>query len=162
MMNISGGELPGARPSAAEGGKRSMAVGQMAKQAVAAARADSAELPKNAQGLAASAIARGADPASIFTALVAPPAVEVPPDSEEPVIAGDTPPGADEPPLADDPRPVVDDPAPVEPVDVAPVNDAGPQVEGGGAVANTDDVAEVPMAELFDLVVDVDPTELGK
>lgn len=42
----------------------------MAKAAVAEARAAGIELPKNAQGMAASAIARGADPASLFAAKV--------------------------------------------------------------------------------------------
>ena len=60
------------RPSAADPGKRADAVGQQAKAAVAAARETGLELPKNAQGVAASGIARGADPASIFAALVAP------------------------------------------------------------------------------------------
>ena len=64
-------------------GKSAMAVGQMAKAAVAEARAAGAELPKNAQGVAASAIARGAEPASIFEALVAPP------PSDEPVVPVD-------------------------------------------------------------------------
>jgi len=58
------------RPSGADAGRRGEAVGQQAKAAVSAAREAGAELPKNAQGLAASGIARGADPASIFAALV--------------------------------------------------------------------------------------------
>lgn len=48
------------------------AVGQQAKAAVAQARADGVDLPKNAQGLAASGIARGAEPASVFAALYQP------------------------------------------------------------------------------------------
>lgn len=51
---------------------RPMAVGQAAKAAAAAAVEAGAELPKNATGLAASAIARGADPGSIFAARVEP------------------------------------------------------------------------------------------
>jgi hypothetical protein len=43
----------------------------MAKAAVAEARVAGVEMPKNAQGLAASAIAKGADPASVFAAQVA-------------------------------------------------------------------------------------------
>ena len=58
------------KPSAADAGRRGDAVGQQAKAAVSAARDAGAELPKNAQGLAASGIARGAEPASIFAALV--------------------------------------------------------------------------------------------
>ncbi len=61
-----------ARPGGAEAGKRGDAVGQQAKASVAAAREAGAELPKNAQGIAASGIARGADPASIFAALITP------------------------------------------------------------------------------------------
>ena len=57
---------------AVEQGRRAEAVGQQAKAAVAAAREAGAELPKNAQGIAASGIARGADPSSIFAALVGP------------------------------------------------------------------------------------------
>ena len=55
-----------------EQGRRAEAIGQQAKAAVAAAREAGAELPKNAQGIAASGIARGADPSSIFAALVGP------------------------------------------------------------------------------------------
>lgn len=55
-----------------EQGRRAEAVGQQAKAAIAAAREAGAELPKNAQGIAASGIARGADPSSIFAALVGP------------------------------------------------------------------------------------------
>ncbi len=53
-------------------GKRAMAVGQQAKLAVAEAKAAGGELPRNAQGMAASAIAKGADAASIFAGLTAP------------------------------------------------------------------------------------------
>jgi hypothetical protein len=53
-------------------GGRAGAVGQMAKAAVAEARAAGVDLPGNAQGLAASQIARGADPATVFAALVTP------------------------------------------------------------------------------------------
>ena len=55
-----------------EQGRRAEAVGQQAKAAVAAATEAGAELPKNAQGIDASGIARGADPSSIFAALVGP------------------------------------------------------------------------------------------
>ena len=53
-------------------GKKAAAIGQQAKQAVTVARGF-ADLPKNTQGLAASGLARGADPASLFAGLVAPP-----------------------------------------------------------------------------------------
>ena len=58
------------------------------------------DLPKNAQGFAASAIAKGADPASVFQSLVVP---DDPPVADEPV--DDT--GDVAPP--DDPAPVTDD-----------------------------------------------------
>ena len=53
-------------------GKSGQSVGHLAKQAVAAARDAGVDLPRNAQGAAASQIAHGADPASIFAALAAP------------------------------------------------------------------------------------------
>ena len=46
---------------------KSTAPGQLAKSAVAEARAAGVELPSNAQGLAASQIAKGADPSALFT-----------------------------------------------------------------------------------------------
>ena len=46
-------------------------VGQMARAAAQDARENGLDLPKNAQGHAASQIARGADPESVFSALVA-------------------------------------------------------------------------------------------
>ncbi|WP_295312946.1 hypothetical protein [Roseobacter sp.] len=46
---------------------KSTAPGQLAKIAVAEARAAGVELPSNAQGLAASQIAKGADPSALFT-----------------------------------------------------------------------------------------------
>ena len=53
-------------------GKKMQSVGHLAKRAVAAAMEAGIDLPKNAQGMAASAIAKGADPASVFDALVQP------------------------------------------------------------------------------------------
>lgn len=52
-------------------GKSAESVGHAAKAAVAAAREAGLDVPRNAQGLAASQIARGADPASIFAARTA-------------------------------------------------------------------------------------------
>jgi len=67
------GTAPITRP-----GKSAQAVGQIAKVAVAEAKAAGIDLPKNAQGMAASAIAKGADPSTIFAALIAPePEVDV-------------------------------------------------------------------------------------
>ena len=101
-MNISSTTSVGAsaRTSAAmPHDKSGAAPGQLAKAAVAAARDAGIELPRNAQGLAASQIARGADPASVFAALVA--------DGATGEDAGDTPndPGTDsgvEPPVIAD------------------------------------------------------------
>lgn len=65
--------LPEARGPLAETAgpsNRVNAVGQLAKTAVQDARESGVELPKNAQGYAASQIARGADPESVFSALV--------------------------------------------------------------------------------------------
>ena len=73
MMNAVGHEAAAIHTPGAKSG-RAGAVGQQAKVAVAAAREAGLDLPKNAQGLAASAIARGAAPESVFAALVSPPA----------------------------------------------------------------------------------------
>ncbi len=72
MMNAVGHEAAIHMQGAKSG--RAGAVGQQAKVAVAAARETGAELPKNAQGHAASAIAHGAAPESVFAARVSPPA----------------------------------------------------------------------------------------
>ena len=71
-------------PPPARPGKSGQSVGHLAKTAVAEARAAGVELPKNAQGHAASRIAGGADPASVFAASVEPPVKEPPvtPDPE--------------------------------------------------------------------------------
>lgn len=66
--------LPEARaplPEAVGPSNRVNAVGQLARTAVQDARESGIDLPKNAQGHAASRIARGADPESVFSALVA-------------------------------------------------------------------------------------------
>ena len=54
-------------------GKSMQGVGQQAKLAVAAAREAGLELPANAQGRVASAVARGIDPGSLFSARVSEP-----------------------------------------------------------------------------------------
>ena len=93
-------------------GKSAQSVGHVAKAAVAEARAAGVELPKNAQGMAASAIARGADPASVFAALLAPE-----PDTGTDGVDTD----AAAPPVDDagTPGPIVDDGATETPTDVA-------------------------------------------
>jgi len=73
-------------------GNRANSVGHQAKAAVAAAREAGADLPKNAQGLAASSIARGVEAEAIFAGLIAP---------EEPAF-DDTDDGVAVAPLGDD------------------------------------------------------------
>ena len=51
-------------------------VGQSARGAVQTAHSDGVDLPRNAQGVAARAIARGADPQSVFAGLAALPVAE--------------------------------------------------------------------------------------
>lgn len=58
-------------PQTSQGpGKSAQSVGHMAKAAIAAAHEAGIDVPKNAQGFAASQIAKGADPAAIFAAQV--------------------------------------------------------------------------------------------
>lgn len=57
---------------------RDPAVGQQAKSAIVMAREAEGDIPRNAQGVAASAIARGIDPASLFAARVVDETVEPP------------------------------------------------------------------------------------
>lgn len=67
---------PRPAPGASEAAARAVsAPGQQAREAVRTAREAGADLPRNAQGVASSAIARGAEPSSVFAALV-PPAAE--------------------------------------------------------------------------------------
>ena len=66
-------------------GQSAHAPGQQAKAAIAAARAAGLDLPKNAQGAAASQIAKGADAASLFAAQIA--ALTPDPVSTEPLAA---------------------------------------------------------------------------
>ncbi|RZW08664.1 MAG: hypothetical protein EX266_05280 [Rhodobacteraceae bacterium] len=71
MIGTVGNQSAVAQGSEARGaGKRADAVGQQAKAAVAVAREAGQTLPSNAQGLAASAVARGIDPATLFAARV--------------------------------------------------------------------------------------------
>lgn len=66
-------------------GQSAHAPGQQAKAAIAAARAAGLDLPKNAQGAAASQIAKGADAASLFAAQIA--ALTPDPVSTQPLAA---------------------------------------------------------------------------
>ncbi|MBT8477150.1 MAG: hypothetical protein HKO95_15090 [Rhodobacteraceae bacterium] len=102
-------------------GKSAEAPGQQAKAAVAQVRADGIDLPSNAQGVAASQIARGADPASVFAALNPPPVEDPPPVADAPV--GDAP----DVPVVDGPDAIAPEPD-LTPADVAgDAPDAPPQ-----------------------------------
>lgn len=71
--------IPAPTPAPVTGpGKSAQSTGHLAKAAVAEVRAGGIELPKNAQGKAASAIAQGADPASVFAAVTEPAPVNPP------------------------------------------------------------------------------------
>ncbi len=108
------------KPAVMVRGNAAMAPGQLAKAAVAEARTAGIDLPKNAQGLAASQIAKGADPASIFAAAIAP---------VDPVENPD--PTAPEDP---DVAPIADDTAvPAAPSDVEIAYDSAVDVLGGDA-----------------------------
>ncbi len=69
-------------------GKSMQGVGQQAKLAVAGAREAGLEVPANAQGRMASAVARGIDPGSFFSARVSEPLLSgVAPETEDvPVV----------------------------------------------------------------------------
>lgn len=113
MIGAVGNQAMGPQGAEARGaGKRAEAVGQQAKALVAAAREAGAALPKNAQGIAAAAVARGVDPASLFAARVTEPDAaldnSVPPTAEDggsvteadvPTLSGEVS-ASGEPPLA--------------------------------------------------------------
>ena len=145
-----------ARPSAADAGRRGEAVGQQAKAAVSAARDAGAELPKNAQGLAASGIARGADPASIFAALV----TEVAPADAGGDVGGVPTTAADDLGVPD--APVAGD-TPVEATPSAPVAPLPPTVaEGDGAeTAPADEAGEVVQVAVSQNALSVDDGEIA-
>jgi hypothetical protein len=71
-------------------GKSAQSVGHLAKAAVAEAKANGVDVPKNAQGVAASAIARGAEPALVFAAQIETPPVDEVPASDPTAPVGDT------------------------------------------------------------------------
>ena len=78
-------------------GNSANSVGHQAKAAVAAAKEAGIDVPRNAQGMAASAIAQGAEPGSVFAALTVPEVTETE-DSAPPT--SETPPQQDVPPEA--------------------------------------------------------------
>lgn len=126
-------------------GKKMDAVGQQAKAAVSAAREAGIELPKNAQGMAASGLARGADPETLFASLVTPEEPTIPDDPTVP----DTPVVPDDPTMPVDPV-VPDDPALPDdmmaaqkalnvPVQDAPVQMTSAEVAAAMLLAATED-----------------------
>ena len=68
-------------------GKSAHSVGHRARAAVAAAHEAGLEVPKNARGYAASMTAKGADPETLFAALVDEPPADVPLGDTEPAVA---------------------------------------------------------------------------
>ncbi len=140
-----------ARPSGAEAGRRGEAVGQQAKAAVAAAREAGAELPKNAQGLAASGIARGADPASIFAALV----TEVAPSDAGGDVGGVPTTAVDDPGVTSEAGSVD---VPVDAAPSAPIAPLPPSVVEGEAseTPSVDDVGEVVQVAVSESALSVD------
>lgn len=109
-------------------GKKMMSIGHLAKAAVTAARDAGAELPKNAQGVAASGLARSADPETLFASLIAPedpvdPAPEVPVVPDDPVVEDAAPDGEAATTLAKDMA--------------VPVQDAPPELDDAGTFLGT-------------------------
>ena len=109
--------MPRGGPDQADGpGKKMQAVGQKAKMAVAMAREAGIDLPKNAQGIAASGLARGADPESLFASLVEP-------DPVDPDPVGDP-----DMPVTDEPVAPVDDATLLAKAMAVPVQDMPPEI----------------------------------
>lgn len=121
------------------------APGQLAKSAVSAAREAGIELPPNAQGFAASSIARGADPAAVFAAAAAEETPGIPRDPAPDVTAGTG--GAPDAPETGTGN------------DVAP---AGVESAGPGGVEDPDPVAEAREAELSAAETPNDGTGLAR
>ncbi|NNF72127.1 MAG: hypothetical protein HKN02_08055 [Rhodobacteraceae bacterium] len=141
-------------------GKSAEAPGQQAKAAVAQARADGIDLPRNAQGVAASQIARGADPASVFAALNPPPVEDPPPVADAPV--GDAP----DVPVVDGPDAIAPEPD-LTPADVAGVAPDVPADVAGDAPDAPPQASDTPVAPVSqtpppapDLVVDAEASLL--
>ncbi|MEZ5892803.1 MAG: hypothetical protein R3C58_06620 [Parvularculaceae bacterium] len=93
--------------------ERSDAVGQATKSAIAEARDNGADLPKNVQGKVASGIARGADAQSVFAAIVVRDDAPAEP-AEAPAPVEEVAP-ADRPVSEAAPAPAGDEPAPEAP-----------------------------------------------
>ncbi|MGR3291193.1 MAG: hypothetical protein ACU0C9_08365 [Paracoccaceae bacterium] len=101
-------------------GNSAQSVGHRAKAAIAAAHDSGVEVPKNAQGVAASQIASGADPATLFAAI----------SKDEPEAPDIGPQGADEPveTLAQSEQPAAAAPLPDKTVDSSPPPDPATQI----------------------------------
>lgn len=120
-------------------GNSAQSVGHQAKAAVAAATEAGQEVPKNAQGLAASAIARGADPATLFAAMVEEPQPEATQPVADPVDAAAT----DEPPVAE--APLTGESAPAAP----PPDEPAPEpITGSTTGSATQSTTESPTGSL--------------
>ena len=124
-MNVTSSPEVASVVAAARPGKSGQSVGHQAKAAVAAAASDGVDLPRNAQGMAASAIARGIDPASVFAALVAP--EPTPPTGDGAVDEPPVPTGEPDGAVTDPTETPADDPV------VATDGDAVPGGVDGGA-----------------------------
>ena len=141
-------------------GKSAQSVGHRAKAAVAAAQEAGLEVPKNAQGYAASMIAKGADPETLFAALVEEPPAEVPIDETEPAVADlDASDPVEVAPVEGEP--VESAPVEGEPVESAPVegdlgeapevSDSAPIEEPASPPAPSDD----PQIDIVDPAIDL-------
>ncbi len=131
-------------------GKSAHSVGHRARAAVAAAHEAGLEVPKNARGYAASMIAKGADPETLFAALVDEPPADFPLGDTEPAVADLD---------ASDPVEV----APVEgdPVESAPVEgDLGeaPEVSDSAPIeepVSPPETSDEPEVDLVDPAIDL-------
>lgn len=141
LQSPRGGAPVGAPDPAPGVGRNANAVGQQAKLAVAEARAAGVALPSNAQGIAASGIARGVDPASLFASQVAEPPVSEP-SSDAPEARADAP-DAGPPAEAD-----AGDGTPTTATDDAARLAAQTAAEGYGDVADAVAVAPVDPNEI--------------
>ena len=143
MIGATGDVAYSGNRGAVDQSRRADAVGQLAKEAVSSAREAGTALPKNAQGVAASGIARGADPASIFAALVAP--VEEPGDAPDAGGVTTTPPQEG---IVDDapidtlvPNPVETDTPSPAPSEEVPLETVALQVAVSEPILSVDDGA---------------------
>ena len=141
-------------------GKSAQSVGHRAKAAVADAREAGLEVPKNAQGYAASMIAKGADPATLFAALVQEPPQETPATDTEPAITdldGSAPVEGEPVESASvENEPVESAPVEGEPAESAPVEDTDDSdIALAGQTTSPPETADEPDFELVDPAIDL-------